>query len=358
MKTCIMMVVVLVLAVSAQAAAPIMPAAAKAEYDLGNAAFDEKDWDGAVGHFDAARKIDARNPKILFNLGLSHSKAGHELPAIAWLEAYLALVPGDARAADIRKEITRLTAAAESKTSRMLKAARDACDQLQENGSWDGEEKHYLLKSLADAFMLYGDDARALATMNTAGRTLGFDFTAEEELYVSCASTLVGNEYTKHFERTDPDAAAEALDRHAGSVRAEGERMGGCDHWRNVCRAYYHQAGWDGLRKSALKVVDSEERQKWLDLADRRVPPEKRDPCGNWIALAQDLSESPMYTDLEHVLRTTTEKDVYPMTWTRDKGIRAVDATWHAITVARAWCSSLRDVKSVRKFIARPVPKP
>lgn len=329
-----------------------MPAAAKAEYDLGNAAFDQGDWDLAVQHFDAAREVDKRNPKILFNLGLSHSKAGHELPAVAWLEAYLVLVPADPKASDIRKEITRLTAAAEGKLTKMLKAAQEACDQLEENDSWSREEKHYLLRYLADSYLMSGNAAKALAVSNLAGPTIGLPYTPEEELYVDYSSSLVNDPGNQHYERTDPDAASEALDRYTSTVKAAAERPGGYDWWKNVCEAYYHQANWDGLRRSALNVADQEERQRFLDLADKKEAPDKPDRCGDWILLAEELSESPLYTDLEHTLKTVGEKDVF-WTWTKDKGVRAVDTTWHVIEVAREWSHSLRDAASIRKFQAR-----
>lgn len=357
MIACVTAVLVLLPAVFSEAAKATMPQEAKAEYDLGNAAFDEKNWDSAIQHFTAARKLDERNPKILFNLGLSHSQAGHELPAVAWLEAYLVLVPNDTKAGAIRKEITRLTAVAESKASKILKAAQDACDQLDENDSWGEEEKHYLLKSLADAYLFVGNDARAVATMNRAGPTLGLGYTAEEELYLDHASSMVNDPGHLQPERTGPDSAAEILDRYAQAVKAAAEKTFGYDHWIKVCEAYYYQEDWDGLRKAALKVTSPEEREKWLDLADRKAASEKRDPCGCWTDLAAELSENPRFVDLQRGLKSVTDRDVF-WTWTKDKGIRPVDVTWHTITVAKSWCNTLRDVKSIREFIAHQAPKP
>ena len=122
--------VVLLVGLRAQDTSALPPEAQK-EFDRGLAAAEQKQWDLAVRHFADAQKSARTSPQVLFNLGLAYGKAGHLLPGIVWLHAYLAAVPQAANADAVRKEITRLEVAQEAITASIIQQASDAASHLE-----------------------------------------------------------------------------------------------------------------------------------------------------------------------------------------------------------------------------------
>lgn len=129
-------VVVLIGAVAAAVAADAdaLPAAAREAFERGLAAAEQQQWPVAIRYFAEAQAAVTREDgssfrlgpsasTVFFNLGLAHAKAGHELPAIAWLQAYLAREGRPANAEAIRKEIVRLEVAIEGKIARIIQEA-------------------------------------------------------------------------------------------------------------------------------------------------------------------------------------------------------------------------------------------
>jgi len=106
------------------------PEKAPKAYELGNAALDQKEWALAIRYFAEARQQAKVEPKILFNLGLAHAGAGHELAGAAWFAAYLSTQPDAPDAPKVRKEITRLQNAAQVKRDKIFMTAIDLAKQL------------------------------------------------------------------------------------------------------------------------------------------------------------------------------------------------------------------------------------
>ena len=109
--------------VGVSAAADEVPAPAREAFERGLAAAEQQQWGLAVRYFGEAQKAAPTTPGILFNLGLAHGKAGQELPAIAWLQAYLARTGQPVNADAVRKEILRLEIAPEGKIARVMQQA-------------------------------------------------------------------------------------------------------------------------------------------------------------------------------------------------------------------------------------------
>jgi FKBP-type peptidyl-prolyl cis-trans isomerase FkpA len=144
-----------------------LPPEAQEAFDRGLAAVEQKDWELAVKYFSQAQEPwtepqpywhwDRQQPgntypNLLLNLGLAHGKAGHELAAIAWLQAYLAAAPKAANADAVRKEIARLDVAAESKIAAVIRLAYDTAGKVQSD-----PRRLYLLGQVADAQAYAGD---------------------------------------------------------------------------------------------------------------------------------------------------------------------------------------------------------
>ena len=139
----------LVLSAGVSAAADEVPAPAREAFERGLAATEQQQWGLAIRYFGEAQKAAQTAPAILFNLGLAHGKAGHELPAIAWLQAYLAQAGQPANADAVRKEILRLEIATEAEIARVAQqavAANAAAAALEPRGT----AKAYVLAGIGD----------------------------------------------------------------------------------------------------------------------------------------------------------------------------------------------------------------
>ncbi|NNM88919.1 MAG: hypothetical protein HKL95_10425 [Phycisphaerae bacterium] len=80
-----------------------------------------KHWQAAEHYFLQAYRIAPERPDVLLYMGLSEShRAGHQWQAIAWLRAFLATQPDAATADQVRREITRLAAAAHHQAKLLL----------------------------------------------------------------------------------------------------------------------------------------------------------------------------------------------------------------------------------------------
>ena len=101
---------------------PVPPAAREA-FERGLVAAETQQWLSAIRYFSEAQKTAPASPAVMFNLGLAHGKAGQELPAIAWLRAYLAAAPQAPNAAAVTREILRLEIATEEKIARVMREA-------------------------------------------------------------------------------------------------------------------------------------------------------------------------------------------------------------------------------------------
>jgi tetratricopeptide (TPR) repeat protein len=127
---------------------------AQAALDQGLSAAKLQEWSVAIRCFNQARAAAPDAPEPLFNLGLAESQIkGRELRAICWFEAYLALVPNAANAADVRKQISDLEIRSEGNADQlieMLKAiagkapsytSSDIPGLLAESGDMEGAEQ-------------------------------------------------------------------------------------------------------------------------------------------------------------------------------------------------------------------------
>lgn len=71
------------------------PNNAAAEFVLGETARQAGEWDEAIGHFSRASKIDAGFEEAYLALGMSLNSAGRFADAVAPLETYVKMQPGD-----------------------------------------------------------------------------------------------------------------------------------------------------------------------------------------------------------------------------------------------------------------------
>lgn len=116
-----------------------LPAGAQQAFDKGVIAAEQEAWELAITYFGEALGSAPRDPRILYYLGLSHERAGHQLIAIAWFRAYLAATPQAPNAAVVDKEVVLLKDQVKSNIKRIFEAALEAS---QVSGA-EKSEKHF-----------------------------------------------------------------------------------------------------------------------------------------------------------------------------------------------------------------------
>lgn len=130
----------------------------KQAFDKGMKAAEKEKWDLAIRYFSEAQTKAPLNPSILYNLGLAHAKADHELAAIAWLEAYLAAAPKAQNKKEVQEEISQLERSNEEKVKRIYKTALETARQIR-----DESEKDSALSYISSSQAVAGDIEGSLA---------------------------------------------------------------------------------------------------------------------------------------------------------------------------------------------------
>lgn len=146
-------------------------------FDRGLMAVQLQEWGLAIryfsdaqeiaSHFSDAQKTAPHASTVLFNLGLAHARAGHELPAIAWLHAYLDAAPQAPNAEAIRAEIERLKTVLRGKINAIFQTAIDAVQQLDPPG-----DRWIVIERIALYRAYTGDVEGAIATRKLANTQL------------------------------------------------------------------------------------------------------------------------------------------------------------------------------------------
>jgi len=115
----------LVAVVTAVACGQVIPEKAQQATRQGLEAVEKQQWLTAIEHFCKARWLAPWDPDSMFRLGLACDKAGQQLAAMCWYEAYLLAAPDADNAQEVRKRITALEAAIEKELKETLSLARD-----------------------------------------------------------------------------------------------------------------------------------------------------------------------------------------------------------------------------------------
>jgi hypothetical protein len=111
---------------------PPTPEEVRAALERGLRAASEGDNVVAARHFFLAWTLDPASAESAFNVGLAKARAGRDLDAIPWLEAYLALRPEAENAGAVRAELERLAEQVEAAAKRLIQAALAAHGKLDE----------------------------------------------------------------------------------------------------------------------------------------------------------------------------------------------------------------------------------
>lgn len=127
-----------------------------------------KQWPLAIKYFKAAFQATPTDPRVLFNLGLAHDRAGgRSLVAAAWYRAFLIAAPEAGNSAKVQKRVVDLEIETESQIARLLQTAQTIASQV------SGKGKTTVLDRIARAHAENGDIAsaqQASQSIKNAGR--------------------------------------------------------------------------------------------------------------------------------------------------------------------------------------------
>lgn len=119
---------------------PIPETDPDALYNAGIEAAGREDWRVAIAYFTAAHERAHLVPRYMYNLGLAHARAGHEVVAIAWLVAYLTAEPQASNQQVVWEQIARLEQAAQAKIDLLFDGAATAAAQLPTIATYEGDD--------------------------------------------------------------------------------------------------------------------------------------------------------------------------------------------------------------------------
>lgn len=114
---------------------------AQEAFQKGMVAAEQGAMDLALKYFHETQKVSPFYPPVLFNLGVALAKSGKELPAIAWLHAYLASGAAPEEKKTVEGELLKLEVAVEAKAGDVLKQAVQLADLLPQ-GQYDQKEAY------------------------------------------------------------------------------------------------------------------------------------------------------------------------------------------------------------------------
>lgn len=98
---------------------------AQALFEAGRQAFETGRYSVALSRWQEAHALSGR-PALLYNIGLAHDRLRHDEDAVTAFEAFLAALPDDSRAPEVRARIEAIQAARVPSPLEVARASADA----------------------------------------------------------------------------------------------------------------------------------------------------------------------------------------------------------------------------------------
>lgn len=231
------------LAAAQETTPPALPPEAQQAFDRGLKAVQQQEWDLAIRYFTDANTTAPYASTVLFNLGLAHARAGHELPAIAWLQAYLAATPQAPNAEAIRAEIERLKTVTQGKMNTIFQTTIADAQQL-DPSKGDLDDSALICVVVCQAYV--GDVEGAIATYKLAN--------SQKEVSTSQCWSLFSEEL---ISNGDLEGAQEALENVTEAKEQD-------EVWGDIFYAMLKSGDIEAARNAAQKIHDADKRGKLL----------------------------------------------------------------------------------------------
>jgi len=244
--------------------ADLLPRAEEAR-QRGLKAADNGDWPAAVAALKEANAFSHCSPPLMFNLGLAYQRGGWPVQAAMYYRAYLAARPDAPNAAQVRGELQKQIADAETRSLRLFDEAERLAEKLPATASSAGikSQRQAALEGMATYAYMGGlidrGDAlaRKAASQPGAGGTEASNHWDKHGLY--------GAVYSWNARRVD-DIVARAGKDYEDNMRASAHIK---THWargdlaqvRRLVAEYpsYRMSspGWEGLRHRSYDVLET-----------------------------------------------------------------------------------------------------
>ena len=223
------------------------------------------DWPAAVAAFKEANEFSHCSPSLIFNLGLAYQRGGWPVQAAMYYRAYVAARPDATNAAQVRVEIQKQIADAETRSLRLFDEAERLADKLSATAPSAGTKslRQVALEDMATYAYMGGlidrGDAlaRKAASQPGAGSTEGMNRWDKHGLY--------GAVYSWDAKRVDDIVVRVGKDyeenmRASAHIKAHWTR-GDLAQVRRLIAQYpsYQMSapGWEGLRHRSYDVLET-----------------------------------------------------------------------------------------------------
>jgi len=275
-KLIIFVITFLALAASscnASAATPAsLPPAAQEAFDKGLGAARQQEWKLAIRYLDEARKAAPEDAAIYFNLALAETKLpGREWRAIAWFQAYLALLPDAGNAPAVRTQIRDLELRGEANMGRILDMAKDLANKFTESSS-----RAAALKRIGTKLVEAGDYSGAITLAGTFDSTTYEGAGAVQDIAIAFGAA----------------GRYEDADRLISGIRNKDQDQ---QSWAN-CRISMMQSELGLLQEARARIARTENKhrktQALRELAEAEFKAGKKEQAAATLAEAEAISRT------------------------------------------------------------------
>lgn len=217
-----------------------LPPTAEKAFERGMNAAQAEEYSLAAKYFTEAQAAAPAHPVVLFNLGLAHGKAGHELAGIAWLQAYLASSPKAGNREAVLGEIGRL----ELQTRQKVDALLDQAAQMVSGITFDSSYmRDSVVREVAQYSARAGNPKKAVALIALQKQTKA----EPSEMWLEYARELVrGGEF---------DAAKTLLPEITTPAAQDG-------FWRSLAEQLKEKSDFPGTRAATANIRDPQAKAK------------------------------------------------------------------------------------------------
>jgi tetratricopeptide (TPR) repeat protein len=217
-----------------------LPPPAEKAFERGMNAALAEEYGLAAKYFAEAQAAAPAHPVVLFNLGLAHGKAGHELAGIAWLQAYLAGSPQAGNREAVLGEIGRL----ELQTRQKVDALLDQVGQMVRSVTFSSPYiRDSMLREAAQHFARAGNPKKAVELIALQEQTKA----EPSEMWLAYARDLMsGGEF---------DAAKTLLPKITAPATQDG-------FWESLAEQLKEKGDFSGARAATGNIRDPQAKAK------------------------------------------------------------------------------------------------
>lgn len=258
----------------------------------GLTAAEQKDWQTAIRYFRDAQEADNYNPQALFNLGLANEMAGNEVPAMAWLQAYLAVSPQAKNRPEVEKEIVNLGVQAEAKSRKLFAVAEEAFRALPEE-----RRSAYYIAGFVDNYARVGLVDEALQTAAALGAKNDYSRAKALEVYAGSLASAGDVAAALEICGKNPEISKGTVYFHLSDYYANGGYdLAEAQRYAEMVPENGRDSGFSTLVRELAEVGDYEQAAKYIPRMSEFATAFK---IGAWLEVARAQAKAGKTGDAE-----------------------------------------------------------